>query len=413
MPVWNPAEHAGPNALRVLTRRSGKSLGEGIAGVYTYQGFHEQVLPRLKEVVSATAVESWVMDAGAPTERSKAEIEQLQADVLKLYYDDDIAAWQQLLADVTLAPLGDLPSAVDALKDLSGPTSAMKLLLAGIVAETQLTRAPENADAQAAAADTALKKGTKLLGKVGGAAAKLAALAGSGAPEGAVPGAPVAEHFGYLVKVVEGTQGAPPAIDDATAVLGRLFQELQTVATSPNPEKAMLERGGIAGVTKPLAQEAGRLPAPLDGWLGGVAQQASVLGGGAVARQLNAVWQTDVLPVCTKALTGRFPFQLDSAIDVDLADFGRLFRRAPRSTVSSTPICSRWSTPPAGRGAGGRISTSRMSRSRSSSGRDEFATACRRRRQPAGELHPQARRHGCRRGARAARSRRPAGELPP
>ncbi len=331
LPAWNPAEHAGPNAARVLTRRSGKPLGEGIAGIYTYQGFHEQVLPHLKEVVAATAVESWVMDAGAPTERSKAEIEQLQADVLKLYYDDDIAVWQQLLADVTLAPLTDLRSAVDALKDLSGPTSAIKLLLTGIVAETDLTRVPETGDAQAAAADTALKKGTKLLGKVGGAAAKLAALAGGSQPEGAVPGAPVAEHFGYLVKVVAGAEGAPPAIDDATAVLGRLFQELQTVATSPNPEKAMLERGGIAGVTRPLAQEAGRLPAPLDGWLGGVAQQTSKLGGGAVARQLNAIWQTDVLPVCAKALAGRFPFQLDSAIDMDLADFGRLF--APGAVI--------------------------------------------------------------------------------
>ena len=325
LPAWNPAEHAGPNALRVLARRSGKPLGEGVAGVYTYQGFHDQVLAHLQEVVAATAVESWVMDAGAPTERSKAEIERLQADVLKLYYDDDIAVWEQLLADVTLAPLTDLRSAVDALKDLSGPTSAIKLLLTGIVGETQLTRVPDTGDAQTAATDAALAKGAKLLGKVGGAAAKLASLASSSQPQGAVPGTPVAEHFAYLVKVVEGTQGAPPPIDDATAVLARLFQDLQTVAASPNPEKALLERGGIAGLTGPLAQQAGRLPAPLDGWLGGVAQQTTAIGGSAVARQLNAVWQSDVLPVCTKALSGRFPFALDSAVDVDLADFGRLF----------------------------------------------------------------------------------------
>jgi type VI secretion system protein ImpL len=325
LPPWNPAEHAGPNALRVLTRPSGKPLGEGIAGIYTFEGFHEHVLPRLKDVAAATAVENWVLDAGAPSERSQAEIEQLQADVLKLYYDDYIAVWEQLLADVTLAPFTDLRSAVDGLKDLSGPSSALKLLLTAIVGEVELTRAPKTNEAQEAAADAALKSGTKLLGKTGGAAAKLAALAGKGQAEAVVPGAPVAARFSYLVAVVDGSQGAPPAIDDAIGVLGRLFQELQAITASPNPEKAILERGGIAGVVNPLAQEAKRLPQPLDGWLGGVAQQASALSGGAVGRQLNAIWQADILPVCTKALVGRFPFALESGVDVSLADFGRLF----------------------------------------------------------------------------------------
>jgi type VI secretion system protein ImpL len=319
LPAWNPAEHAGPNAPRVLTRRSGKPLSEGIPGIFTYDGFHEQVLRHLRDVARATAVDNWMLDARAPT---KGEVELLQRDILYLYYDDYIAVWDQLLADVTLAPLTDLRSAVYVLKDLAGPNSAIKLLLSGIHAEVDLTRMPETSEMQEAAGVAALKEAqTKLLGKLGGAGAELAVLARSDA----VPGAPVARHFAYLADLIKGAEGAPPLIDDATRALRLLFQELQSVSTSPNPEKAMLERGALAGVVGPLAEEAKRLPPPLDDLFGTVALQTTAIGGGAVARQLNAIWQADVLPFCTKALAGRFPFHPDSAIDVSLDDFGRLF----------------------------------------------------------------------------------------
>jgi type VI secretion system protein ImpL len=41
--------------------------------------------------------------------------------------------------------------------------------------------------------------------------------------------------------------------------------------------------------------------------------------------QLNARWKADVLPFCTTATAGRYPFEAGSAIDVNTADFQRLF----------------------------------------------------------------------------------------
>ena len=48
LPDWIPAAVAGPNAAKVFVRRSEKTLRVGIDGLYTYKGFHDVVLERLR-----------------------------------------------------------------------------------------------------------------------------------------------------------------------------------------------------------------------------------------------------------------------------------------------------------------------------------------------------------------------------
>ena len=49
------------------------------------------------------------------------------------------------------------------------------------------------------------------------------------------------------------------------------------------------------------------------------------MGEDAIRRQLNALWRSEVLPFCSKAIAGRFPFASASTVDVSLADFSQLF----------------------------------------------------------------------------------------
>ena len=74
-----------------------------------------------------------------------------------------------------------------------------------------------------------------------------------------------------------------------------------------------------------MAQPGAILPDPLDDWLGGIASDTSGITEKAVSSELNAIWRADVLPFCEAALTNRYPFSPDSAIDVNVKDFARLF----------------------------------------------------------------------------------------
>ena len=81
-----------------------------------------------------------------PSTAGPAELARLKGDILKLYHDDAIAAWEGVLRDVTLSPLGSLEQAVERTKALSGPSSPLKLLVQAIVTETRLTVPPPVAE---------------------------------------------------------------------------------------------------------------------------------------------------------------------------------------------------------------------------------------------------------------------------
>ena len=86
-----------------------------------------------------------------------------------------------------------------------------------------------------------------------------------------------------------------------------------------------MARGGLPQLTGALANVAATLPDPVDDWLTGIAGDTISVTREAVLAQLNARWRADVLPFCTNATSGRYPFEQGSAIDVNVADFQRLF----------------------------------------------------------------------------------------
>ena len=330
LPPWTITEHAGPNASATLVRRSGRPLGAPVSGIFTHAGFYEVFLPILPETAQAALAENWVLGSTQAPEPSPAQVARLQDDLVKLYEDDAIEAWEGVLRDVTLAPMGSLDQAVDATKALSGPNSPLKLLAQSIVAETSLAQPPA-ADPADAAADPAkmAQSAGKALGKLGSKLGKLSKLLGTQAEaapagsDGPPPGAAVEAHFQYLRDLVQGVDGAPPKLDEALAALGNLNEKLNQAALSPNPGEAFA-RMGPTGAAQ-LAKAAGGLPEPLNQMLAGVAQKAVAISAGGIRQQVNDVWQTDVTPFCAQALSNRFPFAPASGNDAALDDVQRLF----------------------------------------------------------------------------------------
>ncbi|BCH25433.1 type VI secretion system membrane subunit TssM [Mesorhizobium sp. L-8-3] len=323
---WVPANFAGPNGGKVLARRSGKTLREGISGAFTYGGFHEAVLVRLEDVAAQAALDRAVF-AGGCSENAETSIPALSGDILKLYYEDFIAQWDSFLRDVKLAPLTDLATASDNLKDLSSADSALKRLVNATVRETELTRSDEEEQGD----DKAKSKGaSKLLGKFGkiGKYAKkgIKLLPRTGATaETDISGTQVAEHFKPIKGAVAEVDGLPPSLDATVAALTALSNMLQTLSASPDPQDAIKRQGGLGELTGAVATQARTLPDPLDDWLAGIAGDTTGLTEKAVTSQLNAIWRADVLPFCQAALANRYPFDSGSAIDVNIRDFSRLF----------------------------------------------------------------------------------------
>ncbi len=326
LPDWTPSDVAGPKAAEVLTRLSGETLRTGIPGAFTYAGFHQVIVPLAPEIAAEAALDRAVFSGGC-TESAETSPAALEQDILKLYYDDFVAAWDSLLRDLRLKPITDLATARNNLKDLSSEDSALARLLRAVVAETHLDRVEEEAAGGGVPGGKILKKATSKLGKLGKLAKKGSKLlpTGGGAVPEALPGAPVAEHFAPLRNTVEEVDGQPPLLPDTTAALTTLFNELQLVAATPNPELELVRRGGLAELTGSIANQATALPDPIDDWIAGIASDTVGVTRQAVVDELNAIWRADVLPFCVSATAGRYPFDLASKIDVNTSDFARLF----------------------------------------------------------------------------------------
>ncbi|MEJ6784832.1 type VI secretion system membrane subunit TssM [Aminobacter sp. Piv2-1] len=323
---WIPANFAGPNGSKVFARRSDKTLRMGVSGAFTYAGFHDVILDRLEDVAAQAALDRAVF-AGGCEENAETSVSALSQDILKLYYEDFIAQWDSMLRDIRLAPLTDLNVASENLKDLSSADSALKRLVTAVVRETDLTRTDEEEPADNKAGSKGASKLLGKLGKVGKlakAGAKLLPRAGS-ADEVDMTGTLVAEHFKPLKGAVAEVDGQPPALDSAVVALTALSNVLQTVTASPDPQDAIKKQGGLAELTGAVARQAQILPDPIDDWLGGIAGDTSGLTERAVTSELNAIWRADILPFCQAALTDRYPFSPNSAVDVNVRDFARLF----------------------------------------------------------------------------------------
>ena len=330
LPEWIPAEKAGPNATRVLTRISEKTLRIGLPGAFTYDGFHTTVLPLIPEVAATAALDQAVF-AGGCAESSDASVATLEADILKLYQDDFIAQWNGFLRDIRLAPITDLPTATANMKDLASPDSTLRRLVRAVVDEVDLTRVIPEEEGNAATEGLA-KKAVSKLGKVGKllkAGSKLATSTGGG-EEGPPPGSDIALHFAPLKAAIEEVDGVPPLLDDVGLQLDGLAKELASAMNSPDPEATLLNRGGLGELTGAVANAARSLPDPLDDWVAGIAGDTIAVTRDAVISQLNDRWRADVYDFCVKATEGRYPFDAASAIDVNVADFRELFAPGAR-----------------------------------------------------------------------------------
>ena len=325
IPDFLISKAAGPDAPQVFVRKSGKPLNQGIPGLYTYDGYHKAFLREGPALIASLASESWVLGIHKEISPESEGLQELIGNVRKRYLDDYVRQWEELLADIKIIPFTSLRQGVEVLRILSGPDSPIKKLLVAVERETNLIRPRDGGAAMLEQAGAKISSIRNRLEGLFGEAAKTLPDAALARPEQAV-----AKRFEALNRQVQQPADGPPPLEKTLALLNELFIYLNSVASAADRGGAALEaaktqaRAGSDLMVR-LGAGAKRQPKPIRGWLQSVARGTSSLFLSDVRTQLNAVWNSTVLPFCNKALSKRYPLDRTSRREATLEDFGRFF----------------------------------------------------------------------------------------
>jgi type VI secretion system protein ImpL len=317
LPPWRPDEALGPAGAGLFVRASGRPLREGIAGLYTVEGFHTVLLPSLAQAARQVSAEGWVLGEPLAADPDGAQMRALQGDVIALYEADYAQAWDQMMADLDLAPLRSLVQAAQGLYILAHPDSPLRRLLQAMGRQLSLSVPPQAQDAAPAAPQPAVSD-TQL---------RLQAVLGvrpTAEPLPARPGHDIDEHYEALRQLAAAGPGGP--LEHALATLGDLQQQLAKLAAAPvRAGPVVLPAGEDPAMA--LRAAARRQPQPLARWLGSIAGSAIALRSGDIRQQIVAVFNGGDGPaaLCAAAVIGRYPFVPGAAAETSQDDFARVF----------------------------------------------------------------------------------------
>jgi len=305
----------------VFRRRSGRSLAEPIPAIFTKDAFLDVSSKGSAEIAKSLEDDAWVFGEGTLPPNLDA---RLTRDVMTLYERDYIDAWDSLLADLEVVPLGDAASAARNLGILGSGSSPLKVLLTIVARETNL--APPQDAATAAAANVAEQAMAKASSSTLGRLLKGAeSAAGQTAPE-AKPGAMVTEHFAEVRKLVDGPPGQAP-IDRTLQLLAQMSTQLGSMGDTVGGAAALQQiTAGSAGggAARAMEIEAAQLPPAVAGILGPLAGSSQEIVRTQASGELAQLYQSTVAGECSAIVNGRYPFA-KTANDVPVADFARLF----------------------------------------------------------------------------------------
>jgi type VI secretion system protein ImpL len=304
---------AGLGAERVLTRKDGKALSDPVPALYTPEVFKEVSGLGTAELASEFAQDAWVFGDNSTTLQSARVV----YDVIEIYEQDYIRAWDEVLKGVQIAPFANLAQASEILGILAAPNSPLRGYLVAVDQNTFLLKPPDP-NAKPGVAEKAEQAVKARLDKLLGSAQRAA--------NADKPGALVTRHFDPIHKLVAGGPGQAP-IDRVLAQLGQLQTQIASVGGNvgqTSPLEALSRAGGGESL-KALQREAALLPQPIGAVVSQIGGRSEQLAIGQARGELENRYRVQVLNECSSILTGRYPFDPRSTIDVPLADFGRLF----------------------------------------------------------------------------------------
>jgi len=319
IPAFSVATAAGPSGPLVFERPSGKPLTEGVPGMFTFDGYHKRFQSEVVVVTGLLAQEEpWVLgqERGAADRlRDATALGALTDRVRRLYLEEYVKVWEQLLGDVRLVRATGLEKNIETARILSGASSPLANFLRAVVKETTLI--PPDADRSAASRAAETVRSTRRgLEELFGGDPTRPALAPGKRIESIVD-----DRFAPLRQLVTApAPNVPAPLDDALKLFNEVYVYLTAVDTAVK-SRSSPPPGDVAGK---LRSDAGRLPEPVRSMVENLSQagatQARVAERGNLSQDLRPVTE-----FCRRAIAGRYPMAAASTRDVLPEDFGQMF----------------------------------------------------------------------------------------
>lgn len=339
-PDWTAAARGGADARLVFEGQRGGELDTvRVPFFYTYAGFHDAFIGRLREVATQIEEERWVLGTAGDQAVVADQYDTLPQDLLALYTKDFIAAWRNAMAALRFRPLLANKPQYPVLSAASAVTSPLRQVLESINQETRLTRERPAPAGQAGGAGGALASATRAAQAAESLGARVPsrvsasqlsrmenALRAMERPDaaagGQAPGAQIEAAFRPFHQLFEGEAGRRP-IDQVLVAFSEVNQNLRLLAT--NPALAPQVNATLPGQIQTLRNSANLIPQPFDNLIQGAATTfENELTGSSVSQLLQDL-RSQVTGICNQIITNRYPFARGSDRDVPLPDFGRLF----------------------------------------------------------------------------------------
>jgi type VI secretion system protein ImpL len=310
---WVPADAFGPLGAQAFERKSGTTLRDGIPGIFTGKGYRLVVLPQVTEAAREALSEPWVRgDGNNPSGMTTDVVAQA---ALQLYFDDFQRRWSGILADLRIRPSEDLAEATETARILAADPSPIEAAVKSIAAATDLRG---SVGGEVASIDSAVE-----------ATSAMASAANSPDPYGALREAlKLRRDAGQAATSPgQGSSDTPRSqIQALQPILQNVYSQLSRASTSTAEVARVFDAGGqLTSADQDLLQEARRLPAPVDTWMAGVSADIGALAVKTARGRINDLWATEGANLCSRVVTGRYPFDRSSSQDVAMADFIRLF----------------------------------------------------------------------------------------
>jgi type VI secretion system protein ImpL len=302
-------EAAGIGSERVFRRKSGVPLSQPLEAIYTKAVFKEITTRSAVELVAQFTEARWVWGEDRPLLTASAT---LRDEFIRIYEEDYIKAWDALLADITLVPLGTLEKTKDALATLGGDASPLKAFLRSVDENTNLVEPTE-----------ASPKSEGIKGAVNRA---LGDLTKKAPPIPTVqPGLRVTQHFAKIRQLLTG-EGGTAKLDGVLQQIQQIQQKLELVGrgvgqTSPDDPKLM---ASVRISADALARSAAPLPPAVGEIVRDLGNRTASVSASGLRMTLEERYREDVVQECTALISGHYPF-VSSDQDLPLADFAKLF----------------------------------------------------------------------------------------
>ncbi|MEG3753051.1 type VI secretion system membrane subunit TssM [Psychromonas arctica] len=314
------------NSLSAFTYQSGKDMSQSIPGLYTFNGFHGIFNIEKNEIVKNLVEDRWVYgdSSNLVSQTSEATItKQLE----QKYYQDYIYYWESLLDDLALEPFNTEINSNNTIHQLANAESPIKSILLAVQKNVQLTKIPNSKNAKAAldvaknASDVALSAKKSRISRL--------------LPKDDldvdfnIPGKEVERAFKDILSI------NVAKLDEAEGILRKLDRAIGKKNLDANRLYGFSEdefEVNYAQVGQALNDQVADFPAPLNKWYASILtwldrkvvqvkdQKRSI-----AKKDLNTLWKKEVLQVCRRGISGRYPFNLSATKEVSIQDFNQFF----------------------------------------------------------------------------------------